>query len=165
MAQISVNELTFYYDGSYDNIFENVTFKIDSDWKLGFVGRNGRGKTTFLNLLQGKYEYRGSMQSDIKFDYFPPAISKKQEDRQSVVVLETLDPDCEIWRINRELNLLQVDADILYRPYSTLSNGEQTKLLLALLFSKKNNFLLIDKDKWISQNLKAFMNLTKVIYC
>lgn len=145
MAQISVNELTFYYDGSYDNIFENVTFKIDSDWKLGFVGRNGRGKTTFLNLLQGKYEYRGSMQSDIKFDYFPPAISKKQEDRQSVVVLETLDPDCEIWRINRELNLLQVDADILYRPYSTLSNGEQTKLLLALLFSKKNNFLLIDE--------------------
>ena len=64
MAQISVNELTFYYDGSYDNIFENVTFKIDLDWKLGFVGRNGRGKTTFLNLLQGKYEYRGSMQSD-----------------------------------------------------------------------------------------------------
>ena len=37
--------------GSYDNVFEHVSFQIDTDWKLGFVGRNGRGKTTFLNLL------------------------------------------------------------------------------------------------------------------
>ena len=59
MAQIRVNNLTFYYDGSFDDIFENVSFSIDTDWKLGFIGRNGKGKTTFLNLLMGKYEYKG----------------------------------------------------------------------------------------------------------
>ena len=59
MARIGVNNLTFYYEGSFDNIFENVSFSIDTDWKLGFVGRNGKGKTTFLNLLLGKYEYKG----------------------------------------------------------------------------------------------------------
>ena len=58
MSQICVSGLTFYYDGSYDNIFEDVSFTIDTDWKLGFIGRNGRGKTTFLNLLMRKYEYR-----------------------------------------------------------------------------------------------------------
>lgn len=47
MSQITVSSLTFCYEGSYDNIFENVSFAIDTDWKLGFVGRNGRGKTTF----------------------------------------------------------------------------------------------------------------------
>ena len=47
MSQISVNHLTFYYEGSYDNIFEDVSFQIDTDWKLGFIARNGRGKTTF----------------------------------------------------------------------------------------------------------------------
>ena len=31
MAQISVNNLTFYYEGSFDNIFENVSFSIDTD--------------------------------------------------------------------------------------------------------------------------------------
>ena len=47
MAQISVNRLTFHYDGSFDNIFEDVSFSIDTNWKLGFIGRNGKGKTTF----------------------------------------------------------------------------------------------------------------------
>ena len=51
MAQIKVSNLTFAYEGSYDNVFENVSFVIDTDWRLGFTGRNGRGKTTFLNAL------------------------------------------------------------------------------------------------------------------
>ena len=59
MAQINVSNLTFGYEGSYDTIFENVSFSIDTSWKLGFVGRNGKGKTTFLQLLLGKYEYQG----------------------------------------------------------------------------------------------------------
>ena len=32
MAQISVNDLTFCYEGSFDSIFENVSFSIDTDW-------------------------------------------------------------------------------------------------------------------------------------
>ena len=54
MSQISVSNLTFGYEGSFDNVFENVSFSIDTNWKLGFIGRNGKGKTTFLNLLLGK---------------------------------------------------------------------------------------------------------------
>lgn len=41
MAQIHISGLTFGYENSYDNIFENVSFSIDSNWKLGFIGRNG----------------------------------------------------------------------------------------------------------------------------
>ena len=66
MSQIRVTDLTFCYEGSYDNIFENVSFQIDTDWKLGFIGRNGRGKTTFLKLLMGELEYRGSISSSVK---------------------------------------------------------------------------------------------------
>ena len=71
MSQISVNNLTFYYEGSYDNIFEDVSFQIDTDWKLGFIARNGRGKTTFLKLLTGQYEYRGSIASSVVLIIFP----------------------------------------------------------------------------------------------
>jgi lincosamide and streptogramin A transport system ATP-binding/permease protein len=45
----------------------------------------------------------------------------------------------------RELSLLQVSEDVLYRPFDSLSNGEQTKVLLAALFFKENSFLLIDE--------------------
>ena len=50
MSQININGLCFCYDGSSDNIFENVSFSIDTNWKVGLIGRNGKGKTTFLNL-------------------------------------------------------------------------------------------------------------------
>ena len=36
MAQINVSNLTFGYEGSYDTIFENVSFSIDTSWKLDF---------------------------------------------------------------------------------------------------------------------------------
>jgi lincosamide and streptogramin A transport system ATP-binding/permease protein len=45
----------------------------------------------------------------------------------------------------RELNLLEVPEDALNRPFSTLSNGEQTKVLLAALFLRENCFPLIDE--------------------
>ena len=77
MSMIRVENLTFAYPSSYDNIFENVNFQIDTDWKLGFIGRNGRGKTTFLNLLLGKYEYHGKIQASVQFDYFPYPVSNK----------------------------------------------------------------------------------------
>ena len=50
MSQIQVSNLTFTYEGSYDAVFQDVSFQIDTDWKLGLIGRNGRGKTTLLRL-------------------------------------------------------------------------------------------------------------------
>lgn len=143
MSLISVSNLTFYYEGSSDNIFDNVSFQIDSDWKLGFVARNGRGKTTFLKLLSGKLEYRGSIASPEQFDYFPFDVEDASKDTMDII--EQLYPDYEFWKVCRELTLLQVDADVLYRPFATLSFGEQTKVMLAILFSMENRFLLIDE--------------------
>ena len=71
MAQIKITDLSFAYPGSYDNIFEHTSFQIDSDWKLGFIGRNGRGKTTFLKLLMGEYPFQGRIDAPLAFDYFP----------------------------------------------------------------------------------------------
>lgn len=51
MSLIKVSHLTFSHAGSFDYVFSDVSFQIDTDWKLGFIGRNGRGKTTFLKLL------------------------------------------------------------------------------------------------------------------
>ena len=143
MSQIQVSNLTFAYDGSYENIFENVSFQIDTNWRLGFTGRNGRGKTTFLNLLLGKYEYQGSIAASVQFSYFPYAV--EQPTALAIEVVEQIHPDYEYWRLAKEMNGLQLEEELLYRPYDTLSNGEQTKLQLAVLFSKENNFLLIDE--------------------
>lgn len=164
MAQIQVNHLSFYYDGSYDDIFKEVSFSIDTDWKLGFVGRNGRGKTTFLNLLMGKYEYRGSIVSPEKFMYFPFDMGDRT--RLTIELVEDEEPQYELWKLIRELNLLQVDAEVLYRPFETLSNGEQTKVMLAVLFMREDLFLLIDEptnhlDATARQVVSSYLNKKK----
>ncbi|QAY65766.1 Lsa family ABC-F type ribosomal protection protein [Paenibacillus protaetiae] len=143
MSLINVANLTFAYDGSYDTIFDNVSFQVDTDWKLGFTGRNGRGKTTFLNLLTGKYEYRGTISSQVEFEYFPFQVDN--DELNTIEVVESIYPDYVHWELLRELSLLQVEDDVLYRPFRSLSNGEQTKIMLAALFLKENSFLLIDE--------------------
>ena len=143
MSMIKVENLTFSYLSSYDNIFEDVSFQIDTDWKLGFVGRNGRGKTTFLNLLLGKYEYNGTITSSVQFDYFPYPVGDKSRLTQDI--LQEICPTAEEWEFIRELSYLEVDADVLWRPFNELSNGEQTKVLLAMLFLNEGHFLLIDE--------------------
>ncbi len=143
MSMIRVENLTFSYPSSYDTIFDNVTFQIDTDWKLGFVGRNGKGKTTLLNLFLGKYEYRGKIISSVQFDYFPYFVSDKK--RMTEDILYEVCPLAEEWELMRELSYLDVCADVLWRSFETLSNGEQTKVLLAALFLNENHFLLIDE--------------------
>ena len=143
MSLIDVSKLTFAYDGSYDDIFTDVSFQMDTDWKLGFCGRNGRGKTTFLKLLMGKYEYSGTISANVNFDYFPLDISDPQEN--TVDILDGIAPDTHLWKIQKELSKLDLDENVLHRPFATLSNGERTKVLLAGLFLRENNFLLIDE--------------------
>lgn len=186
MSQIIVNDLSFSYDTVFGMIFEKVAFQIDTDWKLGFIGRNGRGKTTFLNLLLGKYEYRGSITASVNFDYFPFEI--ENEDRVTQEIIKNIIAPFRKWEremeqcltlhqqmedgddsshmvrfgeiqelyqkhdgyiidelILKELGKLNVEGKVLTRPFSTLSFGERTKIMLAALFLKKNNFLLIDE--------------------
>lgn len=143
MSLIQVSNVTFTYDGSYENIFENVSFQIDTNWKLGFTGRNGRGKTTFLNLLLGKYAYQGSISASVSFSYFPYSVKEKRS--LAIGVVEDICPEYAYWQLVREMNALQLSEEVLYRPYETLSNGERTKLQLAVLFLKENNFLLVDE--------------------
>ncbi|GMK45420.1 Lsa family ABC-F type ribosomal protection protein [Paenibacillus glycanilyticus] len=143
MSMIHVQNLTFSYPSSFDPIFDDVSFQIDTDWKLGFIGRNGRGKTTFFNLLLGKYEYSGNIVSSVEFNYFPYPVSDKS--RLTCEILEEICPQAEDWQFLREISYLEVDAEVMYRPFETLSNGEQTKVLLAALFLNEGQFLLIDE--------------------
>ena len=143
MSLINVAHLTFAYEGGLERIFEDVSFQIDTDWKLGFTGRNGRGKTTFLNLLLGRYEYEGTISSSVDFEYFPYDVP--DEEMETLELIRSVAPGADEWEIAREVSLLDVADDALHRSFRTLSNGERTKVLLAALFLKENSFLLIDE--------------------
>ena len=143
MSSIQVKDLSFTYPGSFDPVFEHCDFQLDTNWKLGFTGRNGRGKTTFLRLLMGEYDYQGSISKSVDCDYFPFRVTRPE--RPAREILDELHPELEEWRLLREMAALSLDEALLGRSFATLSPGEQTKLLLALLFTRENRFLLIDE--------------------
>lgn len=143
MSLINVKNLTFAYDGTFDKVFENVSFSIDTDWKLGLIGKNGKGKTTFLKLLLGQYEYQGVISKNVDFDYFPFEV--KDKEKMAIEIVNQIAPNVEDWEIMKELNLLHSEPEILYQKFNLLSGGEQVKILLISLFLRENHFLLIDE--------------------
>ena len=143
MSQIQITNLSFRHPGQTEYIFKDVNLTLDTNWKLGLIGRNGSGKTTLLKLLLGEYESNNAIGKNIDFEYFPYEI--KNEDVMTMDIAYNIIPNLEEWRIFKELNLIEVDADILYRKFSSLSGGEKVKFLLICAFLKENKFLLIDE--------------------
>lgn len=143
MGFLEVKNLSFRYDNQIENVFDNISFKIDTNWKLGLIGRNGKGKTTLLALLMQKYEYSGYISPNYTFDYFPYQIDN--QDLSTIKIIENILGEFELWEVERELSLLEVETDILEQSFKTLSKGEQTKVLLAVLFLKPHDFVLIDE--------------------
>lgn len=53
--------------------------------------------------------------------------------------------EIELWRIQQEMDHMEVSDNVLDRPFDSLSNGEKTKMLLCLLFQYSDRFMLIDE--------------------
>ncbi|MEK5184692.1 ribosomal protection-like ABC-F family protein [Solibacillus sp. FSL W7-1324] len=139
---IEMKNVSFSYDLLEEPLFKNINITIDNTWKLGLIGRNGRGKTTLLHLLQNKLPYSGTVTSDEEFHYFPlvirdPKISAYYAIDEVLAV--------ELWKLERECQLLSLDPSLLWMPFEQLSGGEQTKVMLAAVFCEENRFLLLDE--------------------
>lgn len=143
MGLLEVKNLTFGYDNQIENVFDKISFQIDINWKLGLIGRNGKGKTTLLNLFKNKYEYQGYITPNYVFDYFPFSI--KNDNLTTIEIIDEILNDYELWQIERELSLLEVENIVLQQSFKTLSKGQQTKVLLAILFLKPHDLVLIDE--------------------
>lgn len=145
MGTIQLTNLTFNYPDQIKPLFENINLQFDASWRLGLIGRNGRGKTTLLKLLQRQLVFNGQLTTDLTFQYFPQTVVHPEWLTRDVLMdLGHLD-ESNFWQVERELQHLKVTPNIIWQPFNTLSPGEQTKVLLALLFIDDRHFQLIDE--------------------
>lgn len=142
MEPITIKNLSFAYDGA-EPLFEHCSLDLDSSWKLGVLGRNGRGKTTFFHLLQDQLKYQGSIQTNLDFAMFPLTITDPTS--PAWLSLTAVVPQLAQWKVERELTQLEADPNLLWQPFQTMSGGEQTKVLLAVLFAQDDVFPLLDE--------------------
>lgn len=143
MSLIKIEHLSFSYYGYLNAVFDDVSFSFDSRWRSGLIGSNGRGKSTLFKLLLGQENYQGIIDKSVNCIKFPPNIA--DDTLSSIELFYNNMPNCEEWQFFKELNLLNIDIELVYRPFNTLSKGEQTKILLAMLFTNEYDFLLIDE--------------------
>lgn len=145
MGTIQIENVSFKYDQMMDNLFDSLNLKIDESWKLGLIGRNGRGKTTLLKMLLGQLKYSGQIVSNLNFYYYPQVVENKNLPTIEIVKQLANIEEYDLWKIEIELEKLQVDTEVLQQEFATLSPGERTKVLLAILFIDESGFQLIDE--------------------
>ena len=143
MSLLNITNLSFTYEGAYAPVFEGLTLKLDTSWKLGLVGRNGRGKTTLLRLLAGELDSGKAISLTQPCVRWPRPVERPQRPAMEIL-LEGIKPE-EAWRLSWELSKLGLDEERLRRPFATLSGGEQTRALLAALFLNEDAYPMIDE--------------------
>lgn len=143
MSQIIIQNLHFTYEGDHTPVFQGLNLQLDTNWKLGLLGRNGRGKTTLLRLLEGSLEGQGMISCSETRRYYPKLVPDPSQ--TTLQVLNDGAPDRENWQLIRELSRLGMGEELLDRPFSTLSGGEQTKALLAALFLDHGVWPMLDE--------------------
>lgn len=167
MSQILIKNLSFSYRSHYSKVFQNINLNLDTDWKLGVIGRNGRGKTTFLKLLSGELEPEsGYIEKQVNTEYFPYSYTGSYEIVLDIIMecaggFRTMEAQLDNpdilqkymdldgfsmeGKIRREVKRMGLCEELLDRKFITLSGGEQTKVLLIALFVKQNTFILLDE--------------------
>lgn len=86
MSSILLNSVTFYYTSPDEILFDNLNLNISTDWKLGLIGKNGRGKTTLLNLINKSITpVKGTVHKDINTNFFPYYPANVSENTMNVI--------------------------------------------------------------------------------
>jgi len=86
VATIQIDSVGFHHHTPFAQVFESLTLAIDTTWRTGLVGPNGRGKTTLLNLLCGKLSpVEGRVHVPVRPAYFPFAPAQADGSTRSAI--------------------------------------------------------------------------------
>ena len=141
-------------DKSYDHRFIVKHFNaiIQRGDKIGLIGVNGAGKTTLLRLILGEDTPDAGIVrqgSRLQVAYFD---QMREQLNDEVSLVETISPGSDWVEINgQRKHVMTYLGDFLFAPerarspVKTLSGGERNRLLLARLFAKPANVLVLDE--------------------
>ncbi|MCP4179469.1 MAG: ABC-F family ATP-binding cassette domain-containing protein [bacterium] len=133
-------------------LFENFEFMINPGMKLGLIGPNGVGKTTFLKLITGEYEpVKGNIDRAVSLEINYIDQERCKLNLENTVYDEISEGYEHVKFGNEKITVWTYLKRYLFEdkkirmPIKYLSGGEKARLLLAKLLKKGGNFLILDE--------------------
>ncbi len=127
-------------------LFENISFSIAEGQRVGFVAKNGTGKSTLLSVLTGKEGYDSGKiicKRDLKIGYLEQS---PQFDPEESVLDACFNHHGNEERVLRAKQILtQLKIKDLNQPMGQLSGGQQKRVALANVLITEPEFLIIDE--------------------
>lgn len=145
--------ISFTFEGENDTaVVSNFSTLIQRGDKVGFIGRNGVGKTTLIKLLLGELSpQQGSIKTgtNLNIAYFDQYRSTLDEEK---TVQDNVSGGRDMLEIDgKSRHVISYLQDFLFapercrQPVKALSGGERNRLLLAKLFTQPSNVLVLDE--------------------
>lgn len=146
---LEAKEISFSFGRSGPPLIDGLTLKIGKRDRIAVIGKNGRGKTTLLNLLAGELApLRGSVVPHPKTlpAYFGQT-NIQRLDLTKTVEAEVLDahPDYSRKAARTICGTMMFEGDHALKKVGVLSGGEKSRVLLAKLLVRPANLLLLDE--------------------
>jgi ATP-binding cassette subfamily F protein uup len=147
---IEAEKISHGFEGK--QIIKNFSTRIMRGDKIGLIGPNGCGKTTLLKILLGQLQpEHGKIKTGTKLElaYFDQFRGELEMEK---TVIDNIAEGSEYIEVNgRSRHVISYLQDFLFsperlrQPVKALSGGEQNRLILARLFSKPANLLVLDE--------------------
>ncbi len=134
-------------------IVDNFGYVFKKGERIGIIGKNGTGKSSFLNVITGKENPdsgRVEKGQTIQFGYYSQEGIKLKEDKRLIDALKEIAEVIELGNGSRLsasqfLNYFMFTPEMQYTPVSSLSGGEKRRFYLLTVLIKNPNFLILDE--------------------
>lgn len=132
----------------YDKVLSTVNFIATRGDKIGIIGGNGLGKSTFLKTIVGEIpalggKYHTGLRVDI--GYFNQQMALYTSEKQVIDDYWDEFPTLTQTEIRNDLGAFLFSGDDVFKKVSMLSGGEKVRLALCKLLKRRPNFLILDE--------------------
>ena len=151
MALVTVKELRIGFRGP--PLLDGVSCQIEPGQRIGLLGRNGAGKTTFMRILSGQVQPDGgevALSPGVRVSLLPQDVPPTVAGTIREVVGQGLPHDANdhdvTWQIEQRVNRILAEMELPpERPFEALSSGMKRRVLLAQALVAAPDLLLLDE--------------------
>ncbi len=162
------------YNICYNNLIDDYSYVFKRGEKIGIVGPNGVGKSTFLNIITERLKPtsgRVVVGQTIQFGYYTQAGMTAPDDRRVIDLVKDIAEEIELdngksMSAHQFLTYFGFDSTTQYNYFGNLSGGEKRRLYLLQVLMANPNFLILDEptndlDIYTLQILEQFLQTYK----